>query len=85
MQSLADTVTAAGAMTPTEFVTKYCELGDSGTTQNQIAEQLALSVAANEATATDDQNAIKREAENETANALAFIAQVPACQEYPVS
>lgn len=93
LQSLADTVTAPGvAMTSTEFVSQFCKLMDERMTQNQVAEQLALAVATYEVTgatyeATDanDQEAITREAENAESNALAFIAQVPTCQEHPAS
>lgn len=87
VQSLADTVTAPGAMTPTEFVAAFCKqhASEPDTTQQKIAKELALAVAANDSKGSGDTDATKQEAANETPNALALIANVSACQAYPLS
>lgn len=64
VQSLADTVTAPGALTPTEFVARFCKqhASEPDTTQRQIAKELAQAVAANDTKETNDTDATKNEA-----------------------
>ena len=69
-----------------EFVARFCEqhASEPDTTQRQIAKELALAVAANDTKETYNTDGTKNEVDRETSNALAFMAQVPACQTFPL-